>query len=164
MADIRGINHSYYMHKIRLEEGKIGTIKPQCKLNLIQCMVKKEVVKKETIKLLNAGVTYPIFYSSWVSPIQSIPKKGGTTVIVNSNNKLIPSITVIGWHMDYRKLNVATKKEHLSLPFIDQMLDRLAGKEFYCFLNGYSRYNQILIALEDQEKTTFACPIGTFAF
>ncbi|KAL4301755.1 hypothetical protein GQ457_10G012990 [Hibiscus cannabinus] len=66
--------------------------------------------------------------------------------------------------MDYRKLNKATRKDHFPLPFIDQMLDRLAGKQFYCFLDGYSGYNQIAIALEDQSKTTFTCPYGTFAF
>ncbi|KAI3669088.1 hypothetical protein L6452_40311 [Arctium lappa] len=66
--------------------------------------------------------------------------------------------------MDYRKLNQATQKDHFPLPFIDQMLDRLAGKKFYCFLDGYSSYNQIAIAPEDQEKTTFTCPYGTFAF
>ncbi|KAL4273752.1 hypothetical protein GQ457_13G015170 [Hibiscus cannabinus] len=72
----------------------------------------------------------------------------------------------MGWRicMDYRKLNKATKKDHFPLPFIDQMLDRLAGKEFYCLLDGYSRYNQIAIAPEDQEKTTFTCPYGTYAF
>ncbi|KAK8701651.1 hypothetical protein V6N13_020034 [Hibiscus sabdariffa] len=63
--------------------------------------------------------------------------------------------------MDYRKLNKATKKDHFSLPFIDQMLDRLAGKAYYCFLDGYFGYNQIAIAPEDQEKTTFTCPYGT---
>ena len=44
------------------------------------------------------------------------------------------------------------------------MLDRLAGHEYYCFLDGYSGYNQIAIASEDQEKTTFTCPYGTIAF
>ncbi|PIN12195.1 DNA-directed DNA polymerase [Handroanthus impetiginosus] len=84
----------------------------------------------------------------------------------NMHNELIPTRTVTGWRvcMDYRKLKKATRKDHFPLPFIDQMLDRLAGKEFYCFLDGYSGYNQIAIALEDQEKTTFACQYGTFAF
>ena len=50
------------------------------------------------------------------------------------------------------------------MPFMDQMFDILAGKGWYCFLDGYSGYNQICIAPEDQEKTTFACPYGTFAF
>ena len=66
--------------------------------------------------------------------------------------------------IDYRKLNTATSKDHYPLLFIDQMLDRLAGHSHYCFLDGYSGYNQIAIAPEDQEKTTFTCPYGTFAF
>ena len=73
---------------------------------------------------------------------------------------------MIGWRVciDYRKLNSATRKDHFPLPFIDQMLERLAGYEYYCFLDGYSGYNQIPIAPEDQKKTTFTCPYGTFAF
>ena len=66
--------------------------------------------------------------------------------------------------IDYRKLNTATRKDHFPLPFIDQMLDRLEGHPHFCFLDGYSRYNQIAIALEEKEKTTFTCPYGTFAF
>ena len=62
--------------------------------------------------------------------------------------------------IDYRKLNTATRKDHFPLPFIDQMLDRLAGHPHFCFLDGYSGYNQIAIAPEDQEKTTFTCPFG----
>ncbi|KAL4280281.1 hypothetical protein GQ457_03G021420 [Hibiscus cannabinus] len=88
------------------------------------------------------------------------------TVVSNAKNELIPTRTVTGWRvcMDYRKLNKATRKDHFPLPFIDQMLVRLAGKSFYCFLDGYSGYNQIAIAQEDQEKTTFTCPFGTYAF
>uniref|UniRef100_A0A1S4A6X6 RNA-directed DNA polymerase homolog n=1 Tax=Nicotiana tabacum TaxID=4097 RepID=A0A1S4A6X6_TOBAC len=88
------------------------------------------------------------------------------TVVTNDNNELIPTRTVTGWRvcMDYRKLNKVTRKNHFPLPFLDQMLDRLAGRLFYCFLDGYSGYNQILISPEDQEKTTFTCPYGTFAF
>ena len=66
--------------------------------------------------------------------------------------------------IDYKKLNVGTWKDHFPLPFVDQMLKRVAGHEFYYFLDGYSRYNQIEIALEDQKKTTFTCLFGTFAF
>jgi hypothetical protein len=57
-----------------------------------------------------------------------------------------------------------TRKEHFPLPFMDQILDRVASHEFYCFLNGYLGYNQIEIALEDQEKTTFTYQFGTFAY
>ncbi|GJW52731.1 putative nucleotidyltransferase, ribonuclease H [Tanacetum coccineum] len=66
--------------------------------------------------------------------------------------------------IDYRKLNDATQKDHFLLPFIDQMLERLCGNEYYCFLDGFSGFFQIPIALEDQEKTTFTCPYGTFAY
>ncbi|XP_063937997.1 uncharacterized protein LOC135147891 [Daucus carota subsp. sativus] len=92
--------------------------------------------------------------------------KGGMTVVANEKGELISTRTVTGWRicMDYRKLNKATRKDHFPLPFIDQMLDRLAGHEFYCLLDGYSGYNQIAISPEDQEKTTFTCPYGTFAF
>ena len=61
-------------------------------------------------------------------------------------------------------LNMATKKNHFSLPFIDQILDKLSGQGFYCFLDGYSGYNQLAIHPDDQEKTMFTCPFGTNAF
>ena len=95
-----------------------------------------------------------------------VPKKGGFTVIRNENNELIPTRTVTGLRVciDYRKLNTATRKDHFPLPFIDQMLDRLVGHPHFCFLDGYSRYNQIAIAPKYQEKTTFTCPFGTCAF
>ncbi|KAK8708359.1 hypothetical protein V6N13_059401 [Hibiscus sabdariffa] len=126
----------------------------------------KDVVRKEILKWLDAVIIYPISDSEWVSPVQCVPKKGGITVIKNENNELIPTRTVTGWRvcMDYQKLNKATRKDHFPLPFIDQMFDRLAGKTYYCFLDGYSGYNQIAIAPKDQSKTTFTCPYGTFAF
>ena len=87
-------------------------------------------------------------------------------MVENENNELIPTRVTSGWRVciDYRKINAGTRKDHFPLPFVDQMLERVAGHEFYCFLDGYSGYNQIEIALEDQEKTTFTCPFGTFAF
>ncbi|KAH9680863.1 hypothetical protein KPL71_026717 [Citrus sinensis] len=126
----------------------------------------KEVVRTEVLKLLDAGIIYPISDSSWVSPVQVVPKKSGATVVTNADNELIPTRVTTGWRVciDYRKLNSVTHKDHFPLPFIDQMLDRLAGHEFYCFLDGYSGYNQIPIAPKDQEKTTFTCPFGTFAY
>ncbi|KAL4360478.1 hypothetical protein GQ457_04G016190 [Hibiscus cannabinus] len=150
------------MHKILLEDNHKPTVDAQRRLN--QAM--KDVVRKEILKWLDAGIIYPISDSEWVSPVQCVPKKGEITVISNEKNELIPTRTVTGWRvcMDYRKLNKATRKDHFPLPFIDQMLDRLAGKQFYCFLDGYSGYNQIAIAPDDQSKTTFTCPYGTFAF
>ena len=88
------------------------------------------------------------------------------TVIKNEKNEFIPTRTMTGWRVciDYKKSNTTTRKDHYPIPFIDQMLDRLAGHRYFYFLDGYSRYNQISIALEDKEKTTFTYPYGTFAF
>ena len=162
IEELKGISPSICMHKILLEETLKPTVEHQRRLHPVM----KEVVKKEVLKLLNAGFIYAISDSPWVSPVHVVPKKGGFTVIRNEKNELIPTRTVTGWRVciDYRKLNTATRKDHFPLPFIDQMLDRLAGHPHFCFLDGYSGYNQIAIAPEDQEKTTFTCPYGTFAF
>nr|GEU49087.1 reverse transcriptase domain-containing protein [Tanacetum cinerariifolium] len=125
-----------------------------------------DVIKKEVEKLLDAGFIYRISDGPWVSPIHCVPKKGGMTVIKNDENELVPTRLVTGWRVciDYRKLNEATRKDHFPLPFMDQMLERLAGNEYYCFLDGISGYFQIPIDPKDQEKTTFTCPYGTFAY
>ena len=150
------------MHKILLEENARTSIEHQRRLNPVM----KEVVRKEALKWLNAGFIYAISDSPWVSPVHVVPKKGGFTVIRNENNELIPTRTMTGWRVciDYKKLNTATIKDHYPLPLFDQMLDRLARHSYYCFLDGYSGYNQILIALEDQKKSTFTCLCGPFAF
>ena len=111
----------------------------------------KDFVRKEVLKWLNAGFIYTISDSPWVSPVHVVPKKGGFTVIKNERNELIPTRTVTGWTVciDYRKLNTVTRKDHFPLPFIDQMLDRLAGHPHFYFLDGYSGYNQLAIAPED---------------
>ncbi|GJV54070.1 reverse transcriptase domain-containing protein [Tanacetum coccineum] len=80
-----------------------------------------EVIKKEVLKLLDAGMIYPISDSPWVSPVHCVPKKGGITVVANEENELIPTRLVTG-------------------------------------------YFQIPIDPQDQEKTTFTCPYGTFAY
>ena len=162
LADLKGIRPSMCMHRILLEDGHKPSVEAQRRLNPMM----KEVVRKEVLKWLDTGVIYPIPDSAWVSPVQVVPKKGGTIVIRIENNILPPSRIVTGWRIciDYRKLNKVTQKDHFPFPFLDQMLDRLAGHEYYCFLDGYSGYNQIAIGPEDQEKTTFTCPYGTFAF
>nr|GEW34172.1 reverse transcriptase domain-containing protein [Tanacetum cinerariifolium] len=104
--------------------------------------------------------------SPWVSLVHYVPKKGGFTVVENEENELILTRLVTGWNVciDYRKLNEATRKNHFSLPFTDQMLERLAGNEYYCFFDGFSAYIQIPIDQKDQEKTTITCPYGKFAY
>ncbi|XP_052723860.1 uncharacterized protein LOC128193792 [Vigna angularis] len=162
ISDLKGISPSYCMHRIFMEEDFKPVAQPQRRLNPVM----KEEVRKEVLKLLEAGIIYPISDSTWVSPVQVVPKKGGMTVVCNDKNELIPTRTVTGWRMciDYRKLNKATRKDHFPLPFMDQMLERLAGQAFYCFLDGYSGYNQIVVDPKDQEKTAFTCPFGVFAY
>nr|GEU50324.1 reverse transcriptase domain-containing protein [Tanacetum cinerariifolium] len=125
-----------------------------------------DVIKKEVLKLLDARLIYPISDSPWVSPVHCVSKKGGFTVVENEENELILTRLVTGWRVciNYRKLNEATRKDHFPLPFMDQMLERLAGNEYYCFLDGFLGYFQIPIDPKDQEKTTFTCPYGTFSY
>lgn len=106
-----------------------------------------------------------LIVNGWVLPGLK-PKQTGITVVKNDNNELVPTRLITGWRMcvGYRKLNDSTRKYHFLLPFIDQRLERLVGRAFYYFLDGYSGYNQIPIALEDQEKITFTCHFQTFAY
>ncbi|GJW59945.1 reverse transcriptase domain-containing protein [Tanacetum coccineum] len=162
LSDIRGIDPEFCSHKILLEDDYQPSVQHQRRVN----PKIHDVIKKEVEKLLDAGLIYPISDSPWVSPVHCVPKKGGMTVVTNEENELVPTRLVTGWRVciDYRKLNEATCKDHFPLPFMDQMLERLAGNEFYCFLDGFSGYFQIPIEPKDQEKTTFTCPYGTFAY
>ncbi|KAK8560973.1 hypothetical protein V6N13_026408 [Hibiscus sabdariffa] len=162
IADIKGLSPSTCMHKINIEEGAKPSREGQRRLNPPMM----EVVKNEIQKLLDADVIYPISDSKWVSPIHVVPKKTGVTVVENSEGELVPTRVQNGWRVciDYRKLNSLTRKDHFPLPFIDQMIERLAGKSHYCCLDCFSGFFQIPVALEDQEKTTFTCPFGTFAY
>ncbi|GJY09840.1 reverse transcriptase domain-containing protein [Tanacetum coccineum] len=162
ITDIKGIDPRFCTHKILMQEDYKPTVQSQRRVN----PKIHEVIKKEVIKLLDPGMIYPIFDSPWVSPIHCVPKKGGITVVANEENELLPTRLVTWWRVciDYRNLNEVTRKDHFPLPFLDQMLERLAGNEFYCFLDRFSRYFQIPIDPQDQEKTTFTCPYGTFAY
>ena len=123
-------------------------------------------MKEEILIWLNTKIIYPISDSQWVSPVHVVQKKAGVTVTMNEKGEEIQTRLPTKWRVciDYRKLNSATKKDHFPLPFIDQILDRLAGWSYFCFLDEYLGYNQIAIHPDDQEKTTFTCPFGTFAF
>ncbi|GKC16038.1 hypothetical protein Tco_1012820 [Tanacetum coccineum] len=135
MSNIKGISLPFCTHKILMEDDFKLVIQPQRRLN----PKVQDVVKNKIVKLLDSGLIYPILDSSWVSPIHVVPKKG-ITIDLNDNNELIPSRIIIGWRacIDYRKLNDATQKDHFPLLFIDQMLERLSGNEYYCFLDGFS--------------------------
>jgi len=153
MTDIKGISLSIVQHWIHLTEEAKPKRDPQCRLNPIM----QEAVWAEIVKLLDNGIIHPISDSQWVSPVHAVPKKAGFTVIENDKKELVQTRlpTKIRVCIDYRKLNATACKDHFPLPFIDQMLERLAGYEYYYFLDGYSGYNQIPIASEDQEKNDF---------
>ncbi|GJR39716.1 reverse transcriptase domain-containing protein [Tanacetum coccineum] len=138
LSNIKGINPEFCTHKILMEEDYKPVVQHQRWVN----PKIHDVIKKEVEKLLDAGLIYLIPDSPWVSPVHCVPKKGGFTVVENDENELIPTRLVTGWRVciDYRKLNEATRKDHFPLPFMDQMLERLAGNEYYCFLDGFSGY------------------------
>ncbi|CAM8892957.1 unnamed protein product [Rhodiola kirilowii] len=129
LADLRGVSPAVCMHRILLEEGARPSREPQRRLNPIMM----EIVRKEIQKLLDADVIYPISDSRWVSPVHVVPKKTGITVEEDVEGKMVTTRVKNGWRMciDYRKLNAVTRKDHFPLPFIDQMLDRLAGKPHF---------------------------------
>ena len=101
-----------------------------------------------------------------MSLTQVVPKKSEVTTVRNEKREEVPTCLTIGWRVciDYRRLNEVTRKDHFPLPFIDQLLERISGNPFYCFLDGYSGSFQIEISIEDQENTTFTCPFGTYAY
>ncbi|RDY10500.1 Retrovirus-related Pol polyprotein from transposon 17.6, partial [Mucuna pruriens] len=162
LSNLPGINPSICMHRILMEEEVKPIRQQQRRLNLTLL----DVVKKEVTKLLAAGIIYPISNSQWVSLVQVVPKKSGMTVMKIQQDELVPMRIQNSWrvYIDYRRLNQATRKDHFPLPFIDQVLKKLTRKSHYCFLDGFSGYMQIHIAPEDQHKTTFTSPFGTFAY
>ncbi|GKA19560.1 hypothetical protein Tco_0699475 [Tanacetum coccineum] len=124
-----GIDPSFCTHKILMEDDLKPAIQDQRRVN----PKIHEVIKKEVIKLLDAGLIYPIFDSPWVNPVHCVPKKGGMTVVENEDNELIPTSLVTGWHVciDYRKLNDHPHKDPSS-PFAfygSNARERLAGNK-----------------------------------
>nr|GEV84413.1 reverse transcriptase domain-containing protein [Tanacetum cinerariifolium] len=136
LSDIKGIDPEFCTHKILMEDDFEPAVQHQRRVN----PKIYDVIKKEVLKLLDAGLIYPIFDSPWVSPVHCVPKKGSFNVVKNEENELILTRLVTGWRVciDYRKLNEATHKDHFPLPFMDQMPERLARNEYYCFLDGFS--------------------------
>ena len=120
-----------------------------------------DVIKDEILKWLNAGIIYPISDSPWVTPLHVVPKKARITVRTNGKGEELQTRLPMKWRVCIDKV---TKKDHFPLPFIDQIFDKLSGQGFYYFLYGYSGYNQLAIHPDDQEKTIFTCPFGTYAF
>jgi hypothetical protein len=133
--DLKGLSPAFCTHRIPMEDKCKPLVDHQRRFTHAM----REVVKKEVIKLLVTGIIYPVSHSEWVGPVHCVPEKGGLTLVKNEKNELRLQRPVTGWRMciDYRKLNKATKKDHFPLPFIDEMLERLANHAYFCFLDGY---------------------------
>ncbi|GJW25737.1 reverse transcriptase domain-containing protein [Tanacetum coccineum] len=151
ITDIKGIDPRFCTYKILMEDDYKPTVQSQRRVN----PKIHEVIKKEVLKLLDAGMIYPISDSPRVSPVHCVPKKGRITVVANEDNELILTRLVTGWRVciDYKKLNKATRKDHFPLPFMDQMLERLAGKKM---LKRCEDTNLVL----NWEKCHFMCREG----
>nr|GEY13769.1 hypothetical protein [Tanacetum cinerariifolium] len=162
LSDINGIDPEFCTHKILIEEDFEPAVQHQIRVN----SKIHDVVKQEVIKLFDAGLIYPISDSPWVSPVHCVPKKGSFTVVENEDNELILTRLVTGWRacINYRKLNETTRKDHFPLPFMDKMVERLAGNHYYCFLDDFSE--RMLKRCEDTnhclnwEKTHFMVKEG----
>ena len=131
LDDLKGVSPTLCQHKINMEDDDKPVRDPQRRLNPKM----KEVVRKEILKLLEAGIIYPVADSDWVNHVHCVPKKGGITVVPNDKDELITQRIITGYRVviDFRKLNKATKKEHYHLPFIDQMLERLSKNTHFAF-------------------------------
>lgn len=141
-SDMKGIDPRIYQNHIYIDESRHVQQHPRIiNLTLI------DIIKYEIKKLLKVNFIFPISGSKWISPLVIVPNK----------DKMLRVC------MDYIELNKAIHKDQFPLPFIDWLLDILASKK-YLFLDGFSGYNQIEIAKEDQEKTTFTCAWGTYAY
>ena len=145
--DLKGISPAVCTHHIYLEEEEKSIRQPQRRLNPHM----QEVVHAEVLKLLQAGIIYPISNSTWVSPTQVVLKKSGVTTLYNEKGEEMPTLLTTSWRVciDYKRINEVTREDHFPLPFIDQLLERISGHPFYCFLDGYSSYFQIEIVAKD---------------
>nr|GEY61499.1 reverse transcriptase domain-containing protein [Tanacetum cinerariifolium] len=150
------LNHEQFMHSFKKELKVCEAVKsfvdepPEVKLKDLRPHLK--------YAFLEGDNKFPVIIDKELGDEEkSALIKGGFTIVVNEENELIPTRLVTVWWVciDYQKLNEATRKDHFPLPFMDQMLERLAGNEYYCFLDGFSGYFQIPIDPRDQEKTTF---------
>ena len=129
-TNIKGVDPKVCQHRIPL----IPTAKP---VRLQQYRMNPNYaqnVKEEIENLLKAGFIAEVESSDWLFPIVIVPEKNG---------------------IDYKNLNAQTVKDPFRLPFTDMMLDEVAGHQMYNFMDGYNGYNQLALAPEDREKTTF---------
>lgn len=143
-ADMPGLDPELVLHHLPLLPGtkpykkNLSKMHPQITL----------LVKIEVQKLLDVGFIRPIDYAEWISNLFLVTKNTGGIIICTN----------------FRDLNKACPKVDFLLPNIDMIVDLTAGNEMLSLMEGFSGYNQIKIAIEDQAKTTFTCPWGTYCW
>ena len=143
-ADMPGLDIDIVVHRVPLIEG-CKPIKQKLRRTRPDILLK---VKAEIKKQWDAGFLEVIKYPQWVSNIVVVPKKDDKIRVC----------------VDYRDLNKASPKDNFPLPHIDVLVDNAARSSTYSFMDGFSGYNQIKMAEEDKEKTTFVTPWGTFCY
>jgi len=142
--DMPGLDRNIVVHKIPLEEG-CRPVKQKLRRAHPDVWIK---VKTELEKQWNAGFLEVVKYPQWVSNIVVVPKKEGKIRVC----------------VDFRNLNKASPKDDFPLPHIDVLVDNAARSSTYSFMDSFSGYNQIKMALEDKVKTTFVTPWGTYCY
>nr|KYP49961.1 Retrovirus-related Pol polyprotein from transposon 297 family [Cajanus cajan] len=139
-----GLDREIVEHKLPIKNGippvkqKLRRIKPEWSLK----------IKEEVQKQLDAGFLVVSRYPEWLANIVPVLKKNGKMRVC----------------VDYRDLNRASPKDDFPLPHIDVLVDNTSTNTIFSFMDGYSGYNQIKMAIEDQEKTSFITPWGTFCY
>ena len=142
--EMLGIDPSIVQHEIKTYENakpvrqKLRPVNPR----------KAAAMKSKVEKLLKAGFIFPVPLTEWVSNPVPVDKKQGTIRVC----------------IDFRDLNKACPKDNYPTPFIDQIIDECAGNKIFSFMDSFSGYSQITIRPEDQHKTSFIFPWGTFAY
>ncbi|MCO5573196.1 hypothetical protein L7F22_026963 [Adiantum nelumboides] len=143
-TDPKGVHPKVCQHKIPLKPNARPIRLRRYRMNPNYA----KMVKEENDNLLKARFITEVASSDWLVPIVVVPKKNGKLRV----------------YVDYGKLNAQTIKDPFPLPFTDMMLDEMAGHEMYSFMDGYSGYNQLKIAPDDREKTTFITEWGAFMY
>ena len=142
--DLKSYDTEIIQHKIPLKENQKPSRQKFHRINPVQL----PLVEKEIKKMYDAGIIVHVRYLDWVSNLVSVRKKTGEIRLC----------------IDFRNLNKASLKDNYPLPKMDHILQRVVGSRRISLLDGFSGYNQILVHGNDQLKTTFTTPWGTFMY
>ena len=143
-SDLKTYDTDIIQHRIPLEK---DTIPFKQKLIPISPLL-LPVIEKELKKLLNEKIIIPLRYSKWIANLVVARNKNGEIRLC----------------VDFRNLNKCSKKDNYPLPKMEHLLQRISGASVMSFLDGFSSYNQVFVHPDDQDKTAFTTPWGTFMY